>query len=106
LEHQIKAALFELAKLSPAKVSPLVRLLLPEALSVFKDAYIERDQSGPRGWYDSLKEGHHLGILMFPAGAEHKLVVQCVVFDSLHKLENQIVFVIFVCRDSNSKRNA
>jgi predicted nuclease of restriction endonuclease-like (RecB) superfamily len=40
LERQIKGALFERAILTPAKVSPVARQMQPEALSVFKDAYM------------------------------------------------------------------
>jgi predicted nuclease of restriction endonuclease-like (RecB) superfamily len=40
LERQFKAALFERVVLSPPIVSPLARLLHPEAQSVFKDAYM------------------------------------------------------------------
>lgn len=40
LERQFKAAFFERTILSPPKVSPLVTQLHPEALSVFKDAYL------------------------------------------------------------------
>jgi predicted nuclease of restriction endonuclease-like (RecB) superfamily len=40
LERQIKAALFERAVLTPAKVSPVARQMQPETLSVFKDAYM------------------------------------------------------------------
>ena len=40
LERQIKGALFERVILGPAKVSPVVRQLAPEALSIFKDAYL------------------------------------------------------------------
>ena len=40
LERQINSALFERAVLTPAKVSPSVRQTHPEALSVFKDAYM------------------------------------------------------------------
>jgi len=39
LERQFKAALFERVALSPAKVSPLVRQMYPEAESIFKDSY-------------------------------------------------------------------
>jgi predicted nuclease of restriction endonuclease-like (RecB) superfamily len=39
LERQFKAALFERVALSPAKVSPLVRQIYPEAESIFKDSY-------------------------------------------------------------------
>lgn len=40
LERQFKAALFERSVISPAKVSPLVRQMHPEAMSVFKDTYL------------------------------------------------------------------
>lgn len=40
LERQVKAALFERTILHPPIVSPLVRQLHPEALSVFRDAYL------------------------------------------------------------------
>lgn len=40
MERQFKAALFERSVISPLKVSPLVRQMHPEALSVFKDTYM------------------------------------------------------------------
>jgi len=40
LERQMKAALFERVVLSPAKVSPVVRQMAPDAQTVFKDAYM------------------------------------------------------------------
>ena len=40
LERQFKAALFERTVLSPAKVSPLVTQIHPEAASVFRDSYL------------------------------------------------------------------
>jgi predicted nuclease of restriction endonuclease-like (RecB) superfamily len=40
LERQFKLALFERVVLSPAKVSPVVRQTHPEAISIFKDAYM------------------------------------------------------------------
>ena len=40
LERQFKTALFERVVLTPAKVSPVVRQSHPQALSVFKDAYM------------------------------------------------------------------
>lgn len=39
LERQFKTALFERVVLSPAKVSPVVTQMYPEALSIFRDAY-------------------------------------------------------------------
>ncbi|HMH14326.1 MAG TPA: PDDEXK nuclease domain-containing protein [Edaphobacter sp.] len=39
LERQFQAALFERIVLSPPKVSPAVRQIHPEALSIFRDAY-------------------------------------------------------------------
>lgn len=40
LERQLRAAAFERAVLSPAKVSPLVAHMHPEALDAFKDSYV------------------------------------------------------------------
>ena len=40
LERQYDTALFERVVLNPAKVSPLVRQIHPEAASVFKDSYL------------------------------------------------------------------
>jgi predicted nuclease of restriction endonuclease-like (RecB) superfamily len=39
LERQVDSALFERVVLSPPKVSPAVRQIHPEALTIFKDAY-------------------------------------------------------------------
>ena len=40
LERQFKTALFERTVLSPAKVSPLVTQIHPDAASVFRDSYL------------------------------------------------------------------
>lgn len=40
LERQFKAALFERTVLSPAKVSPVVKQIHPDAASVFRDSYL------------------------------------------------------------------
>jgi predicted nuclease of restriction endonuclease-like (RecB) superfamily len=40
LERQFKTALFERTVLTPAKVSPLVTQMYPDALSIFKDSYL------------------------------------------------------------------
>lgn len=40
LERQFRSARFERTVLNPPKVSPLVRQLHPEALNIFKDAYV------------------------------------------------------------------
>ena len=40
LERQIDSALFERIALAPAKLSPLVRVLHPQAAEVFKDSYL------------------------------------------------------------------
>ena len=40
LERQFKSALFERSVINPVKVSPLVRQMHPEAMSVFKDTYM------------------------------------------------------------------
>ncbi|CAN7751157.1 PDDEXK nuclease domain-containing protein [Variovorax sp. LjRoot84] len=60
LERQFAIALFERAVLTPAKVSPVVRQSHPQALSVFKDAYLLE--------FLGLPEGHseadlHQGLL-------------------------------------------
>ena len=60
LERQFKAALFERSVISPAKVSPLVRQMHPEALRVFKDTYMVE--------FLDLAHGHveadlHVGLL-------------------------------------------
>jgi len=40
LERQFKAALFERSVINPVKISPQVRQMHPEAMSVFKDTYM------------------------------------------------------------------
>ncbi|MGE4530213.1 MAG: PDDEXK nuclease domain-containing protein [Acidithiobacillus sp.] len=60
LERQLKAALFERVVLSPVKVSPVVRQTHPQALQIFKDAYMIE--------FLGLPEGHserdlHQGLL-------------------------------------------
>jgi predicted nuclease of restriction endonuclease-like (RecB) superfamily len=40
LERQFKTALFERVVLTPAKLAPLVRELAPDAMNIFKDAYM------------------------------------------------------------------
>ena len=49
LERQFKTALFERTVLSPAKVSPLVSQIHPDALSVFKDSYMVEFLDLPQG---------------------------------------------------------
>lgn len=49
LERQLKAALFERTVLAPAKVSPLVRQIHPDASSVFKDSYLLEFLDLPQG---------------------------------------------------------
>lgn len=49
LERQFKTALFERAVLSPAKVSPLVSQMHPDALSIFKDSYLVEFLGLPQG---------------------------------------------------------
>lgn len=49
LERQFAIALFERAVLTPAKVSPVVRQSHPQALSVFKDAYLLEFLGLPEG---------------------------------------------------------
>jgi predicted nuclease of restriction endonuclease-like (RecB) superfamily len=54
LERQIRTALFNRAVLHPAKVSPAVRQIHPEALDVFKDAYVVEFLGLPAG-HDQLQ---------------------------------------------------
>lgn len=49
LERQFKTALFERAVLSPARVSPLVSQMHPDALSIFKDSYLVEFLGLPQG---------------------------------------------------------
>ncbi len=49
LERQLAGALFERVVLSPAKLSPPVRELHPDAASVFKDTYLVEFLDLPRG---------------------------------------------------------
>ena len=49
LERQFKTALFERTALSPAKVSPLVTQIHPEALNIFKDSYMVEFLDLPQG---------------------------------------------------------
>ena len=65
LERQFDAALFERAVLNPPKVSPAVRQMHPEALSIFRDAYTVEFLGLPpthaeadlhRGLLDKLKD--------------------------------------------------
>jgi predicted nuclease of restriction endonuclease-like (RecB) superfamily len=51
LERQFRAALFERTVLNPVKVSPVVRQSYPEALNIFKDAYMVE--------YLDLPDGHN-----------------------------------------------
>ncbi|MDO9600273.1 MAG: DUF1016 N-terminal domain-containing protein [Azoarcus sp.] len=54
LERQFKATLFVRAVLNPAKVSAVVTQMHPEALSVFRDAYmvefLDLPEESTRGW--------------------------------------------------------
>jgi predicted nuclease of restriction endonuclease-like (RecB) superfamily len=57
LERQLRAAAFERAVLSPAKVSPVVAQMHPEALGVFKDSYMVEFLELPREHSES--DLHH-----------------------------------------------
>lgn len=48
LERQLRVAAFERAVLSPAKVSPVVAQMHPEALGIFKDSYMVEFLELPR----------------------------------------------------------
>lgn len=60
LERQLKAALFERTMLSPARVSPLVSQMQPDALSIFKDSYLVEFLDLPLGHTEA---DLHLGLL-------------------------------------------
>ena len=60
LERQFDTALFERTVLNPAKVSPLVTLLHPNALNEFKDAYMLEFLGLPG---DHSESGLHQGLL-------------------------------------------
>lgn len=60
LERQFRCALFERTVLHPPKVSPLVTQLYPEALSIFKDAYVVEFLNLPD---DHSEADLHLGLL-------------------------------------------
>jgi predicted nuclease of restriction endonuclease-like (RecB) superfamily len=57
LERQLRAAAFERAVLSPAKVSPVVAQMHPEALGIFKDSYMVEFLELPREHSES--DLHH-----------------------------------------------
>jgi predicted nuclease of restriction endonuclease-like (RecB) superfamily len=85
LERQFKAALFERVILTPPKAAPLVRELAPEAMTIFKDAYMLEFLGLPtghaeadlhRGLLDKLKEFLlELGRDFCFAGSEYPLQV-------------------------------
>jgi predicted nuclease of restriction endonuclease-like (RecB) superfamily len=60
LERQFQSALFERTVLHPVKVSPTVSQVHPEALNVFKDAYVVEFLNLPEGPDES---DLHLGLL-------------------------------------------
>ena len=60
LERQFKTALFERTVLNPAKVSPLVSQMHPDALSIFKDSYLVEFLGLPAGHAEA---DLHLGLL-------------------------------------------
>jgi len=61
LERQFKTALFERIVLTPAKVSPAARQMHPDALSVFKDAYMLEFLGLPA---DHAEADLHRGLLL------------------------------------------
>ncbi len=61
LERQFKMALFERVVLTPAKVSPLVTQIHPQALSIFKDAYMLEFLGLPTGHAEA---DLHRGLLL------------------------------------------
>ncbi len=61
LERQFKTALFERAVLAPAKVSPAVRQMHPEAANIFKDSYLVEFLELPQ---HHLEADLHSGLLL------------------------------------------
>lgn len=61
LERQFKTALFERAVLAPAKVSPAVRQMHPDAAGIFKDSYLVEFLNLPQG---HLEADLHRGLLL------------------------------------------
>lgn len=61
LERQFKTALFERAVLTPAKVSPVVRQMHPDAASIFKDSYLVEFLELPQ---NHLEADLHRGLLL------------------------------------------
>ena len=61
LERQFKTALFERAVLAPAKVSPAVRQMHPEAANIFKDSYLVEFLELPQ---HHLESDLHSGLLL------------------------------------------
>jgi predicted nuclease of restriction endonuclease-like (RecB) superfamily len=59
LERQFKTALFERAVLHPAKVSPLVSQMQPDALSIFKDSYLVEFLGLPQGHAEAARASRH-----------------------------------------------
>ena len=73
LERQFRSALFERAVLHPAKVSPAVRQMHPEAMDVFKDAYVVEFLGLPAGHDESdLHQGllHRLKEFLIELGRD------------------------------------
>jgi predicted nuclease of restriction endonuclease-like (RecB) superfamily len=73
LERQFRSALFERAVLHPVKVSPAVRQIHPEALDVFKDAYVVEFLGLPAGHDESdLHQGllHRLKDFLIELGRD------------------------------------
>jgi predicted nuclease of restriction endonuclease-like (RecB) superfamily len=60
LERQFKTALFERTVLSPAKVTPLVTQMHPDALGIFKDSYVVEFLGLPQGHAEA---DLHIGLL-------------------------------------------
>lgn len=60
LERQFKAALFERSVISPAKVSPLMRQIHPQAMSMLKDTYMVEFLGLARG---HVEADLHVGLL-------------------------------------------
>jgi predicted nuclease of restriction endonuclease-like (RecB) superfamily len=57
--RQFKTALFERRVLHPAKASPLVSQMQPDALSIFKDSYLVEFLGLPQGHAEAARASRH-----------------------------------------------
>jgi predicted nuclease of restriction endonuclease-like (RecB) superfamily len=73
LERQLRAATFERAILSPARVSPAVAQTHPQALGIFKDSYMVEFLEPLDRDVRKAQEGRSIGVLLC-AGKDSEVV--------------------------------